>query len=52
MELTIANLIKIIIGLVVIVAVVFGVYKIITGNVLDVFRNFGGSTKLFMGLLQ
>ena len=48
MELTIGNLIKIILGLFVIVAVVYGVYKIFTGNILEVFGNFGNSNKLFL----
>lgn len=54
MELSVANLIKIILALVVIVAVVYGVYKAITGGIFDVFKNigFGNSTKLFLGLIR
>lgn len=52
MELSISNLIKIILALLVIVAVIYGVYKIFTGNILDVFRNFGNSSKLFLGLVK
>lgn len=40
MELTINNLIKILIGLVVIVAVVYGVYRAVTGSITDVFGNY------------
>jgi len=52
MELTIGNLIKIIIGLVVIVAVVYGVYKAVTGSILDVFGNFGNTSKLFLSIIR
>lgn len=53
MELTIGNLIKIILALVVIVAVIYGVYKAITGGIFDVFGNFhaGNSSKLFLSLI-
>jgi len=52
MELSITNLIKIILALVVIAAVVYGVYKVFSGNILDVFRNYGNSSKLFFSLLK
>jgi hypothetical protein len=52
MELTIENIIKIIIGLVVVGVVVFAVYYFFKNNVIDFFRNFGGgeTVKFFMGL--
>lgn len=39
MELTIENLIKIIIGVLVVVAVAYGLYLFFTNNVLDFFKN-------------
>ena len=38
-ELTISTLIKIIIGLIVVVAVVFGIYSIFKNQVIDFFKN-------------
>ncbi len=52
MELTIENLIKIIIGVVVVGVVVFAAYYFFKNHVIDFFRNFGGgdTVKLLMGL--
>ena len=54
MELNISTVIKIILALIVIVAVVYGVYKAIDGGILDVFKNIGvgNSSKLFLGLVE
>lgn len=57
MELTIANLIKIILGILVFVAVVAGVYLVFKDNILDFFKNIGGSEsgqigELFLFLLK
>jgi hypothetical protein len=41
MELTIENLIKIIIGVLVVVAVAYGIYYFFANNVLDSFKNIG-----------
>lgn len=38
-ELTISQLIKIILGVLVVVAVIGGIYLIFNGNILDFFRN-------------
>jgi len=43
MELTIENLIKIIIGILVFVVVVLGVYFAFKNNILDFFKNLGGN---------
>jgi len=40
MELTIENLIKIIIGILVFIAVVFGIYFFFKGSLIDFFNNF------------
>jgi len=42
-ELTTENLIKIILGILVFVAVVFGVYLAFKNNILDFFKNLGGN---------
>ncbi len=54
MELSIGTLIKIILALVVIVAVIYGVFKIIDGSLLDIFRNIGvgNSSKFFLSLIK
>ena len=55
MELTINNLIKIILGIVVVAVVVGAVGYYFKNNVIDFFRNFGfsnESVKLVLGLLQ
>jgi len=41
-ELTVSQLIKIILGILVVVAVVFAVYLIIKDYVIDFFKNMGG----------
>jgi len=41
-ELTIDQLIKIIIGVVVVVVVIFGIYMIFKNNIIDFFKNLGG----------
>lgn len=41
MELTIENIIKIIIGLVVVAVVGYGIYYFFTNYVIDTFKNFG-----------
>ncbi|MBS3094053.1 hypothetical protein J4474_00145 [Candidatus Pacearchaeota archaeon] len=53
-ELTVSQLIKIIIGIFVFVAVVGGVYLFFKNNFLDFIHNLpgGNSTKLFLGLLE
>ena len=43
MDLTIENLIKIIIGILVFVAVVLGVYLAFKNNIFDFFKNMGGN---------
>jgi hypothetical protein len=52
MELTIENLIKIIIGVLVVTAVTYGLYLFFTNNVIDFFRNMGGNgtVKFLMAL--
>ena len=53
MELTIENLIKIIIGVLVVVAVSYGIYYLFSNHVIDFFRNMGGesSAKILMSLI-
>ena len=53
-ELTINQLIKITIGIVVVVIVVIGIYFIFRGYIIDFFKNLpgGNSTGLFMNLLK
>ncbi len=51
MELTIGNLIKIIIGLIVIVAVIYGVYRVFQGSIFDFFGGVGNTSKVFLSLL-
>ena len=41
MELTISNLIKIIIGVLVVAAVSYGIYYFFSNNVIDLFKNVG-----------
>ena len=52
MELTIENLIKIIIGVVVVAAVAYGIYFFFTNNVIDFFKNMGvnSTVKFLMAL--
>ena len=52
MELTIENLIKIIVGVLVVAAVAYGMYFFFTNNVIDFFRNMGGNgaVKFLMNL--
>jgi hypothetical protein len=52
MELTIENIIKIIIGLVVVAVVAYGIYYFFTNNIIDFFKNMAGDDtgKLFMAL--
>jgi len=50
MELTINNLIKIILGVAVFVLVVGGVYLFFKNNVIDFFRNYGG-TEILLSLI-
>jgi hypothetical protein len=54
MELTINNLIKIILGVFVFVVVVAGVYLFFKNYVIDFFKNFSfnETSKLFLGLLN
>ena len=54
MELTIENIIKIIIGLLVVVAVSYGIYYFFSNNVIDLFRNVGVNStgKLFIILVN
>ena len=53
-ELTIEQLIKIIIGVLVVVAVVLGVYMLFKNNVIDFFKNIGGesTTGIILDLLR
>jgi hypothetical protein len=52
MELTVENIIKIIIGVVVVAVVAYGLYYFFTNKVIDFFKNFGTNTtaKFFMAL--
>jgi hypothetical protein len=54
MELTITNLIKIILALVVIVAVIYGVYRAVVGSLGGTFGawNIGNSSKFILSLLK
>lgn len=54
MELTIGQLIKIILGILVIVVVVGGVYLFFKNYVIDFIKNLGGgvSTEFILGLLK
>lgn len=54
MELTISNLIKIILGVFVFVVVVGGIYFFFKNNVIGFFKNFSfnETSKLFFGLLN
>jgi hypothetical protein len=51
MELTIENLIKIIIGVLVVVAVAYGLYIFFTNNVIDFFKNTNVNTTKFLMIL-
>lgn len=52
MELTINQLIKIIIGVLVVVVVVFGIYVFFKDYVIDFFKNIGGnSTEMILSIL-
>jgi len=46
MELTISNLVKIILGLFAIVFIIFGFYMVIKGSVIDLFKGFTSGTPL------
>lgn len=48
MELTIGNLIKIIIGVIVVAVVAYGVYTFFTNSVGGTFENFGSNTSKFL----
>ena len=57
MELTIENLIKIIIGVLVFVVVVLGIYFFFKGNVIDFFKNLvpdktTEASKILLGILK
>lgn len=54
MELTIQNLIKIIIGVLVFVIVVLGIYFFFKDSVIDFFKNIGGNqtVEIIMGLIK
>lgn len=53
MELTIENIIKIIVGLFVVAVVAYGIYYFFTNYVIDFFKNMGGgsTTNLLMSLI-
>lgn len=51
-ELTIGQLIKIILGILVVVAVVAGIYLFFRYNVIDFFKGLGGGEDLFIPLLK
>lgn len=54
-ELTISQLIKIILGVLVVVAVVTGLYLFFKNQVIDFFQGFGGNTsipEIFLGILK
>ena len=53
-ELTTENLIKIILGILVVVAVVTGVYLIFKNNIIDFFKNVGGNEtgKILLGIVK
>ena len=50
MELTVENLIKIIVGVLVVAAVAYGVYSFFSNNFMDTFKNIGNGTKFLMVL--
>ncbi len=50
-ELTINQLIKFIIGILVIVAVIWGVYSVFKNNVMDFIKNIGPGTNATVNLL-
>ncbi len=53
MELTIQNLIKIILGVLVFVVVVFGIYLFFKDTVIDFFKNMGnGSSSIIFSLIK
>lgn len=54
MELTISNLIKIILGVLVVVIVIFGIYTVFKEHIIDFFKNFGGnnSAGIIFGLIK
>jgi hypothetical protein len=54
MEITIGNIIKIILGVLVIAAIAYGLYRFFSESVIDNFKNLGLNTsgiKLFLSLL-
>ena len=53
MELTIQNLIKIILGVLVFVIVVLGIYLVFKNYIIDFFKNMGNETSnLILGLIK
>jgi len=52
MNLTIEQLIKIILGLVVIVAVITGVYLVFKNQIINFFENLPGGTEIVFGVLR
>ena len=53
-ELTVENLIKTILGILVFVAVIGGVYLVFKNNILDFFKNIGGNeaVKIVLSLIK
>lgn len=54
MELTIGNIIKIILGLLVVIAVSYAIYYFFSHNIIDFFKNFGVNStgKFFIALIH
>jgi hypothetical protein len=50
-ELTIEQLVKIIIGMIVVVAVILGIYFIFKNNVIDFFKNIAGNSSSIDGII-
>jgi hypothetical protein len=48
MELAVGNLIKIILGILVVAAVAYGLYYFFSNNVMDTFKNVGNSSVKFL----
>lgn len=46
MELSVENIIKIILGVLVVVAIAYGLYLFFSGNVIDFFKNVGTSSAI------
>jgi hypothetical protein len=54
MEVTVGNIIKIVLGVLVIVALAYGLYRFFSGSVMDFFKNIGihdSSIKILLSLL-